>query len=264
MRSPGVDPYERLSDGYDYRTRSRAMNVSELVRENLGGNTRDVVDLGVGTGLLWSTVGGKGPISANIVGLDVSMAMLNVAAASAPPYLRLVRGSINALPFRAAQFDLAIMAFVARECPNLVNVMNDIGFVLRDNARLLVVDYTDRCMAELAGAVLRFYEILGNPAGIDFDSRPYAYVSLDEVTRAGRQAGFMTDSVHRVQVVEAIGLEAIVGYITQSPPMGSDFFSLPVALRARVRKRLANDFRVSRFDRRLITEINCVLLTLRS
>lgn len=255
----GSDRYERLAAGFDGRTRPRARMASPVVLDLLDERVRDVVDVGVGTGLIWSVIGRQTVDPLRVVGLDASMAMLRFAAA-ARPWLRLVGGSVDALPFGPATFDVALMAFSARECGHPVTAASSVRSTLRDHGRLLVLDYSDRCVVQLADAAVQFYAVLDLLQGPRADTPPYSYLSFELLVDEATHGGFTAGRVHSARVTEALGPEAIVDYLVQMPPMDLDFHGLPTGLRAECRRLFAGRLRSSGLDRRLMTEINWAVL----
>ncbi len=253
------DRYECLVAAFDGRTRPRARMAGPVVRELLGERVRDVVDVGVGTGLIWSVIGRRAVDPVRVVGLDTSTAMLRFAA-SARPWLRLVGGSVDALPFGPATFDVALMAFSARECGHPATAARNIRSTLRDHGRLLVLDYSDRCVVQLADAAVHFYAVLDTLRGPRADTPPYSYLSFALLIDVAAHCGFTADRVHSARVVEAVGPEAIADYLVQMPPMDYDFYGLPTGLRGECRRLFADRLRSSGLARQLSTEISWTVL----
>lgn len=106
-----------------------------IVRRMLGDvRGLDVLDSGCGTGrhTIWLHEQG-----ARVVGADASEEMLAVARSKCPE-LPLVRAALDALPFQAASFDVALNALVLEHVADLTAAIGALARVLRPGARLVV------------------------------------------------------------------------------------------------------------------------------
>jgi ubiquinone/menaquinone biosynthesis C-methylase UbiE len=130
-----VDHFERTAASYDewydshpvlYRTELAALRAA-LPSRGRG------LEIGVGTGRFASALSVR-------YGLDPSPAMLALARDRG---LRVVQGLGEALPFRSAIFDLALIVFVIEFVDDVGGFLAEAARVLRDRGRL-VVGFMDR------------------------------------------------------------------------------------------------------------------------
>jgi len=97
------------------------------------------VDLGCGPGLLAHRLT---DLARNVVALDLSMGMLEVAGAKRPPNLSPLLANIERLPFPPGQFDFAVSMAVLHET-DLAKTLPAIARLLRPGGRLVVWDLYD-------------------------------------------------------------------------------------------------------------------------
>jgi ubiquinone/menaquinone biosynthesis C-methylase UbiE len=125
-----VEHFQRTAASYDawydahpalYRTEFAAL------KKAVPGRGRGL-EIGVGTGRFAS------PLSVRY-GLDPSPGMLGLARARG---IRVVRGVGEALPFKAASFDLALIVFVIEFVDDLEGFLAEAARVLRSRGRLVV------------------------------------------------------------------------------------------------------------------------------
>ena len=104
-----------------------------------------VLDLATGTGDIALRLARKNP--AEVVGVDISPVMLSHARSKVDETadaerLRFTEGSAEALPFDSDLFDAAIVAFGVRNFENLHQGLVEINRVLRPNAPLVVLEFS--------------------------------------------------------------------------------------------------------------------------
>jgi len=127
--------YADISKTYDsYRSYLDGLikKIIELGRISHG---KKVLDLGCGTGnIAWQI---KNIIDADLIGVDVSLAMLKVAKSKS---LEVVRTDIDnqQLPFRDSSFDTVIGAYVIHQIKNLNFMLSECYRVLRDGVLVLL------------------------------------------------------------------------------------------------------------------------------
>ena len=132
--SPEVN-YADISKIYDdYRSYPDGLikKVIELARISRG---KKVLDLGCGTGNIARQI--KNNIDADLIGVDVSPAMLKVAKDKS---LEVVRTDIDnqQLPFRDSSFDTVVGAYVIHQIKNLNFMLSECYRVLRDGILVLL------------------------------------------------------------------------------------------------------------------------------
>jgi len=135
-----------MGSGYLYRK-------DALRRAGLRPGMR-VLDVATGTGLVARAALKLGIAPSDLVGLDPSAGMLREAGRELP--LRAVRGSADALPFRAACFDFLSMGFALRHVGDLRRTFAEYRRVLRPGGTLLVMEIS-RPSSALGYRVARAY-----------------------------------------------------------------------------------------------------------
>jgi demethylmenaquinone methyltransferase/2-methoxy-6-polyprenyl-1,4-benzoquinol methylase len=97
-----------------------------------------VLDVAAGTGLLAAAALPLVGPTGSVVALDLSAGMLRVAGRHAG--LRLVQGSMDALPFAGAAFDLLTMGYALRHVASLDAAFAEFARVLRPGGRALLLE----------------------------------------------------------------------------------------------------------------------------
>ena len=113
-----------LSQGQDRRWRRRA---AQLTRARPGDR---VLDVCTGTGALAQLLRRRVGVSGEVVGIDLTEAMLEVARTRVPE-VRFVVGDACALPFADESFDAATMAFGLRNIDDRQSALDELARVLR-------------------------------------------------------------------------------------------------------------------------------------
>jgi malonyl-CoA O-methyltransferase len=131
------DGYDRWAPEYDDADPSTVLD--EPVVRDLCGPLAGVraLDLGCGTGRYARLLAAGG--TASVVGLDLSAGMLLRAARQGPAGARWVLGDANALPFRAASFDVVVSGLVLDHLPRLEPCFREVARVLRPGGRAVLV-----------------------------------------------------------------------------------------------------------------------------
>ena len=122
-----------LSLGMDRRWRRRTANAVHVE----GGDR--VLDLGCGTGKLGDMVADK----AEVVGVDLSHAMLKRGQEQLGHRMSFVQGSAFRLPFPDAAFRAAVSGFVLRNLDDLPKAFRELARVMSPGARLAMIDITE-------------------------------------------------------------------------------------------------------------------------
>jgi len=97
----------------------------------------DMLELGVGTGIVAAAVRTEAPQVARLVGIDISVEMLAKASQRLPGAV--VRASALQLPFGDARFDAALAVHVLHVVPDLDATLAEAARVLRPGGRLVAV-----------------------------------------------------------------------------------------------------------------------------
>jgi len=96
-----------------------------------------VADLGCGTGHVASLVA---PFVRTVIGVDASAAMLGAAREGAPANVTLRQGTLEALPIRDAEADVALLVLVLHHVPDPARALAEAARVVRPGGRVVVVD----------------------------------------------------------------------------------------------------------------------------
>jgi Methyltransferase domain len=202
-----------------------------------------VLDLGIGTGLLWSTVDSV-QAPAMVVGADSSSGMLERARARQNPLLRLIRADFAHLPFAIATFDLVLLSFSARHSPKLTSMLGQAASRLVRGGRVVLMEYSGETQLTLAGAVMRCYSLIGEategPA--DVVASYFSACPDDVLVDAAAAAGLQIRKLDYIRIVEAEGCDSVVDFVMQSPPVAFDLVRYGPTTRDMVRERLSEDF----------------------
>jgi ubiquinone/menaquinone biosynthesis C-methylase UbiE len=99
--------------------------------------SRRLLDLGAGTGFYLRQLAVRGFCC---TGLDISAAMLGIAANRLGGAAALVQGDAQDLPFMSGSFDQILMTRVASHIKNLAAVLQEIRMVLAEDGSLIVSD----------------------------------------------------------------------------------------------------------------------------
>ena len=124
-----------LSQGQDRRWRRRA---AQLTRARPGDR---VLDVCTGTGALAQLLRRRVGVSGEVVGIDLTEAMLEVARTRVPE-VRFVVGDACSLPFADESFDAATMAFGLRNIDDRQRALDELGRVLRPGGRAVILEFS--------------------------------------------------------------------------------------------------------------------------
>ncbi|MEO0996226.1 MAG: methyltransferase domain-containing protein [Pseudomonadota bacterium] len=182
--------YGALAADYDSRWAaylgfSHDLTLSQLPRQT----PRAVLDAGCGTGLLLRRLARRWPDTA-LTGLDLTPAMLEVAATRLGRRAALVHGSLLRLPFTAGSFDLLITSSAVHYLDDPVTAVTEMQRVLAPGGRLVFTDWCadywpQRMLARLLRATGRAH---GQALG------------LAELEQALERAGFVVESRQRARL----------------------------------------------------------------
>jgi ubiquinone/menaquinone biosynthesis C-methylase UbiE len=251
-------PYDVLAAAYDARAAPRSTVIAELLRQSRLLESRRILDVGVGTGIVWERVG-RLRAGTLVVGIDLSAGMLRVARARPAPDLRVVRADFGALPFRARSFDAAVTVFASRHSPDLARMLAGVARVLAPGGRLVLIDYAGDTQLQMAGLVMRCYALVG-AAGAASSAPPlapayFAASPEDELVAAATRAGFTTARKRYHRAIEADGHAHVVDFVMNSPPVAFDLARCGPRTRAAIRAQLVAECRDRRLPRRIESRI---------
>jgi ubiquinone/menaquinone biosynthesis methyltransferase len=143
-RAPAVRAmFDRIAPGYDLLNRVMTLRVDQLWRRRLIGALapRDgerLLDLCAGTMDVSAAARRRAP-GLSVIGADFSLPML--ARGARKTGLPAVQADALALPFPAASFDLATVAFGVRNLDSLDRGLAELARVLRPGGRLGVLEF---------------------------------------------------------------------------------------------------------------------------
>lgn len=135
-----------------------------------------VLDLAAGTGVSTDDLG---KTRADIVGVDLSMGMLEVARKERPA-VTVVAGDAMALPFADATFDATTISFGLRNIADTVGALRELARVTKPGGRLVICEFSHPTWKPF-GVVYRQYLRWGLPTVAKrVSSNPDAYTYLAE------------------------------------------------------------------------------------
>jgi len=181
--------FGRIAGRYDLANRllSGGRDVAwrrALVAAVRRGDPRDVLDLATGSGDVAFALRRSLPAAASITGADFCAPMLEAAGKkqAADPALANIRfqlGDALDLPFPAASFDAATMAFGLRNLADRPRGLAEIRRVLRPGGRLFVLEFSQPQRWFRPAYLFYLRHVLPGIAGLVTGDRP-AYVYLNE------------------------------------------------------------------------------------
>jgi ubiquinone/menaquinone biosynthesis C-methylase UbiE len=132
--------YDRVADTYERvhapRLAEPAHDLVELAEVREG---QQVLDVGTGTGVVADAVRRAG---GDVVGVDGSLGMLRVAAATRPA-LAFVAGHAIDLPFREGTFDVVVGGFVLAHFTKADTALHDVARIVRPGGRVAFSAWSD-------------------------------------------------------------------------------------------------------------------------
>jgi malonyl-CoA O-methyltransferase len=184
-----LDPqsaYSLWAESYPPSAHNALMEVEQQAMEEILDTlpVSRAVDVGTGTGRYLRLLAERG---VEVVGVDLSPAMLERAARSSLP---VVRGDARALPMKARSFDLAVSSLMVGDVDDLSSWTPEVSRILRSGGSLLYSDFHPEWSAR---GWERTFEARGETRRVSYHSH-----SLDDHRRALDAAGFEI-----VRIVEA-------------------------------------------------------------
>jgi ubiquinone/menaquinone biosynthesis methyltransferase len=197
--------FATIADRYDFITivlsygRDRAWK-ARLVAMAAPARGARALDLATGTGDIAFAMRSRG---ADVVGLDVTARMIELAAAkasgTATPPLFLI-GDMVALPFRPASFDVVTTGYGLRNVPDLTAAVDEMLRVLKPGGRALSLDFNRPANRFVRAVYLAYLSVVGGTLGwlLHRDPDTYRYIpasirrypGADAVARLMEARGF--------------------------------------------------------------------------
>jgi demethylmenaquinone methyltransferase/2-methoxy-6-polyprenyl-1,4-benzoquinol methylase len=128
--------YDAINQIFSFGT-GRRYRAQALRRAGLTAGAK-TLDVATGTGMVAAAAQQVVGPSGSVTALDLSEGMLRVARRH--PGLRLIRGSVDALPLADAQFDLLTMGYALRHVASLDVAFAEFTRVLRPGGRVLLLE----------------------------------------------------------------------------------------------------------------------------
>jgi demethylmenaquinone methyltransferase/2-methoxy-6-polyprenyl-1,4-benzoquinol methylase len=173
-----------LSYGLDRTWKDRLIRLAAITADDR------VLDLACGTGDILFRAAKNARLA---VGLDVTLRMLQLAAAKRSPLGRnaagakanalLVAGDMLALPFPPSQFTVVTVGYGLRNVPDIEQAIDEIARVLVPGGRLLSLDFNRPAQPLLRAAYLLYLTIVGSTLGFVLHRDPDTYRYIPESIR---------------------------------------------------------------------------------
>ncbi len=132
----GAPYYDRINEIFSFGTGGRYRRDC-LLRAGLRPGLR-LADIAIGTGLVAREAVAVMETEDDVVGIDISAAMLAVARAKLG--IPLIQGAADDLPLAAASFDFVTMGYALRHVTDLVAAFREFHRVLRPGGTVLVLE----------------------------------------------------------------------------------------------------------------------------
>jgi len=182
-------PYVRrlfatIADRYDLITRVLSYGQDAAWKRRLVGMSDEgssvrALDLACGTGDIACALADR---RARVIGLDLTIRMLQLARAKMPPrpHVDFLAGDMLALPFGDAQFDLVTAGYGLRNVPQLEPAVAEICRVLRPGGLVLSLDFNRPSNPVMRGVYLGYLTLVGSALGWILHGDPDTYRYIPE------------------------------------------------------------------------------------
>jgi demethylmenaquinone methyltransferase/2-methoxy-6-polyprenyl-1,4-benzoquinol methylase len=162
-----------LSYGQDRRWKRRLIGLADIRPQHR------VLDLACGTGdLLFLAQHAR-----RAVGLDLTMGMLQLAAARGLRRSTLLAGDMLALPLGDSQFDVVTTGYGLRNVPDLPAAIREVYRVLVPGGRFLSLDFNRPGNSAVRAVYLTYLSLVGSLAGLALHRDPDTYRYIPESIR---------------------------------------------------------------------------------
>jgi len=191
--------FATIADRYDLITRLLSYGQDRRWKRHLVALARAdsgtrALDLATGTGDIAFALCARG---ADVVGLDITPRMIEIARAkrdAAPREgrgaLHLLVGDMGALPFPNGSFDLVTTGYGLRNVPDLSAAIREIRRVLRPGGRMLSLDFNRPANALVRAVYLTYLSLVGGAIGwmLHRDPDTYRYIPASIRNYPGAEA----------------------------------------------------------------------------
>ena len=204
------DYYDRFSTTYDdarHEGYHKLIDELELGLIRRYGAGRDVFEAGCGTGLLLREAA---MVARNAVGLDLSRGMLTPARQRG---LKVVQGSLTAVPLPSASFDLVYSMKVLAHVPPIQMALAELSRLVRPGGHLLLEFYNPYSFRYLAKRLAGPGKIAANT------NESHVFTRYDTVAQARR---YLPDDVEFVGV-RGVRIVTPVSSVFRVPALGRLF-----------------------------------------
>lgn len=144
------DMFDNIAGKYDFLNRLLSMKIdvlwrNRLVKMMLQDQPQKVLDVATGTGDLAITI--QKQTSAQVIGLDLSQKMLDVAQQKIEKLnlkenISLIKGDAEKLPFPDNNFDAVSVAFGVRNFENLNDGLDELKRVVKQNGSVYILEFS--------------------------------------------------------------------------------------------------------------------------
>jgi demethylmenaquinone methyltransferase/2-methoxy-6-polyprenyl-1,4-benzoquinol methylase len=159
-----------MTAGLHHQWRRRAADLAELAP---GGRALDVA---TGTGDLALELAGRVAPGGEVIGVDFSERMLELARAKAGPRVRFESGNALALEYPDGAFDAATVGFGARNFSDLERGLSEMARVVRPGGRVVVLEITTPQRPPLSTFFQLWFDHAIPVLGRIVDSQAYSYL----------------------------------------------------------------------------------------
>ncbi|MDR2121801.1 MAG: bifunctional demethylmenaquinone methyltransferase/2-methoxy-6-polyprenyl-1,4-benzoquinol methylase UbiE [Flavobacteriaceae bacterium] len=184
--------FDNISENYDFLNRLLSFNIdiywrNQLEKKVAACNPERILDVATGTADLAIEHAKK--TKAQITGLDLSQKMLDFGQVKInnkglKNRIKLIKGDAENLPFHDNEFDVVTVSFGVRNFENLEKGISEMRRVLKDDGKLLILEFSKPSGLFAPFFTFYFKNILPNIGKlISGDSKAYTYLpnSVDAV-----------------------------------------------------------------------------------